>query len=58
MNEESVIIELDAVLEYKDGQVFIKKMITNEMPAMLTFGIIEALNNTIVEYYKGKQWKQ
>lgn len=55
MNEESVIIELDAVLEYKDGQVFIKKMITNEMPAMLTFGIIEALNNTIVEYYKGKQ---
>lgn len=53
MNEESVIIELDAVLEYKDGQVFIKKMITNEMPAMLTFGIIEALNNTIVGYYKG-----
>ena len=53
MYEEGKIIELDAVLEYKDGQVFIKKMITNEMPAMLTFGIIEALNNTIVEYYKG-----
>lgn len=53
--EESVIIELDTILEYRDGQVYIKKMNTNEMPAMLAFGIIEALNNTIVEYYsKGK----
>lgn len=50
--ERSVIIELDAVIEYKGGQVYIKKMDTNEMPAILTFGIIEALNNTIVEYYK------
>ncbi|MCR8892425.1 hypothetical protein [Bacteroides sp. ET336] len=55
MNEESVIIELDTVLEYRDGQVYIKKMNTNEMPATLTFNLIEALNNTIVEYYKGKQ---
>lgn len=53
--EESVIIELDTVLEYRDGQVFIKKMNTNEMPVTLTFNLIEALNNTIVEYYKGKQ---
>lgn len=52
MNEEGKIIELEAVLEYKDGKVYIKKMNTNEMPAMLTFGIIEALNNTIVEYHK------
>ena len=53
--EESVIIELDTILEYRDGQVYIKKMNTNEMPTMLAFGIIEALNNTIVEYYsKGK----
>lgn len=52
MNEEGKIIEIEAVLEYKDGQVFIKKMNTNEMPAMLTFGIMEALNNTIVEYHK------
>lgn len=27
-------------------------MDTNEIPAELTFGIIEALNNTIVEYHK------
>ena len=51
--KESVIIELDTVLEYRDGKVYIKKMNTNEMPATLTFGIIEALNKTIVEYYKG-----
>ena len=63
MNEESVIIELDTILEYKNGQVYIKKMNTSEMPATLTFNLpatltfnlIEALNNTIVEYYKGKQ---
>ena len=51
--KEIVIIELDTVLEYRDGKVYIKKMNTNEMPATLTFGIIEALNKTIVEYYKG-----
>ncbi|MBM6845128.1 hypothetical protein [Phocaeicola plebeius] len=55
MEEDSVIIELDTVLEYRNGQVYIKKMNTNEMPATLTFNLIEALNNTIVEYYKGKQ---
>ena len=52
MNEESKIIELDTILEYKDGQVYIKNMVTNEMPDTLTFNIIEALNKTIVEYYK------
>lgn len=49
---EGKIIELDAMLEYKNGQVYIKKMNTNEMPAILTFNIIDALNKTIVEYYK------
>lgn len=49
---EGEIIELDAMLEYKNGQVYIKKMNTNEMPAILTFNIIDALNKTIVEYYK------
>lgn len=51
-NSESKIIELDTILEYKDGQVYIKKMNTSEMPATLTFNLIEALNKTIVEYYK------
>lgn len=50
--ERSVIIELDTVIEYKGGQVFVKKMNTNEMPATLISSLIEALNNTIVEYYK------
>lgn len=42
--EESIIIELDTVLEYREGEVFIKKMNTNEMPAILTFNIIDAMN--------------
>ena len=50
----SVIIELDTVIEYKGGQVYIKKMNTSEMPATLTFNLIEALNNTIVEYYNNE----
>nr|DAF22628.1 MAG TPA: hypothetical protein [Caudoviricetes sp.] len=51
-NSESKIIELDTVLEYRDGKLFIKKMNTNEMPATLTFALVESLNKTIVEYYK------
>lgn len=58
MNEESKIIELDTILEYKDGQVYIKNMVTNEMPATLTFNIIEALNKTIVEYYKKLKFRK
>lgn len=52
MAEDCVIIELDTILEYRDGQVYIKKMNTNEMPAMLAFSLMEALNKTIVEYHK------
>ena len=52
MDEEGKIIEIDTILEYKDNQVYIKKMVTNEMPLTLTFNLIEALNNAIVEYYK------
>lgn len=54
-NSESKIIELDTILEYRDGQVYIKKMNTNEMPAILTFNLMEALNKTIVEYYKNEK---
>ena len=50
--EESVIIELDTVLEYKDGEVFINKMNTNEIQETLTFALVISLNKTIVEYYK------
>ena len=54
MKEGSVIIELDTILEYKNGQLYIKKMNTSEMPATLTFNLIEALNKTIVEYYNNE----
>lgn len=49
---ENPIIEIDAVLEYRDGDVFIKKMITNEMPAKLLFKIIEAMSENIKEHYR------
>lgn len=50
--EENPIIEIDAVLEYRDGDVFIKKMITNEMPAKVLFKIIEAMSENIKEHYR------
>lgn len=53
--ETPIIIELNAVLEYRNGQVYIKKMNTSEIPVTLTFNLIEALNKTIVEYYKPKE---
>lgn len=55
MNENNLKIELDTILEYKDGQVFVHKMNTNEIPAMLAWRIIEALNKTIIEYYKEEE---
>lgn len=52
MDENSMKIELETILEYRDGQVFVDKINTNEIPAMLTWRLIEALNKTIIEYYK------
>lgn len=52
MNKNNLKIELETILEYRDGQVFVDKMNTNEIPAMLTWRLIEALNKTIIEYYK------
>lgn len=52
MNDNNVVIEIDTALEYRDGKVFIKKMNTNEMPANLVWNLIEALNKTIIEYYR------
>lgn len=46
------MIEIEAILEYKEGRVFVNKMNTNEIPAKLAWRIIEALNKTIIEYYK------
>lgn len=52
MNDNNVVIEINTALEYRDGKVFIKKMNTNEMPANLVWNLIEALNKTIIEYYR------
>lgn len=52
MNENDIKIELETTLEYRNGKVFINKMNTNEIPAMLAWRLIEALNHTIIEFYK------
>lgn len=52
MNDNNVVIEIDTTLEYKDGELFIKEMVTNEMPANLVWNLIETLNKTIIEYYR------
>lgn len=48
---EGPIIEIDASLEYRDGEVFIKRLNTNVMPAILSYNIMSALTKTIEEYY-------
>lgn len=52
MNKNNLKIELETILEYRDGQEFVDKMNTNEIPAMLAWRIIETLNKTIIDYYK------
>lgn len=48
---EHPIIEIDASLEYRNGEVFIKRLNTNVMPAILSYNIMSALTKTIEEYY-------
>lgn len=55
MNKNNLKIELETILEYRNEQVFVDKMNTNEIPAMLAWRIIEALNKTIIEYYKEEE---
>lgn len=52
MNDKTEKIEINTALEYRDGKVFIKKMNTNEIPVKLVWNLIEALNKTIIEYYR------
>lgn len=55
---EHPIIEIDVSFEYRDGEVYIKRLNTNIMPAILSYNIMSALTKTIEEYYlKDKQWK-
>lgn len=53
---EHPIIEIDVSFEYRDGEVYIKRLNTNIMPAILSYNIMSALTKTIEEYYlKDKQ---
>lgn len=48
---EHPIIEIDASFEYRDGEVYVKRLVTNEMPIILSGNLILALSKTIEEYY-------
>lgn len=50
-------IELDMILEYRSGKVYVKRFVTNDIPAKLVYNLVESLNKTIIEFHKNKQWK-
>lgn len=52
VKDKDVTIELEAILEYKNGNVYVRKLNVNELPATLVFDMIKQLNNSIIEYYQ------
>lgn len=44
-------VEIDTIMFYDGKDVYIKRLITNDMPFELSMALIEALNKTIKEYY-------
>ena len=50
-------IELDMILEYRSGKVYVKRFVTNDIAAKLVYNLVESLNKTIIEFHKNKQWK-
>lgn len=48
-------IELDMILEYRSGKVYVKSFVTNDIPAKLIYNLVESLNKTIIEFHKNKK---
>lgn len=42
----------------EDGQVYVRKLVTNELPAMLSCQLIDVLNQTIMNYYNHRPYDQ
>lgn len=48
-------IELDMILEYRSGKVYVKRFVTNDIPAKLVYNLVKSLNKTIIEFHKNKK---
>lgn len=49
---EEKIIEINVSLSYKEKEVFIKSLNTNEIPAELLLDIMRSLNSSINYYFE------
>lgn len=49
---EERIIEINVSLSYKEKEVFIKSLNTNEIPAELLLDIMRSLNSSINYYFE------
>lgn len=49
---EEKIIEINVSLSYKEKEVFIKSLNTNEIPAELLFNIMRSIESDINFYFK------
>ena len=55
---ELYLIEFNVSMEYRDGEVYINKMDTGEMPANLFYKILADMNDNIREYYMNKSIRE
>lgn len=53
--EESVVIEFNTTMEYRDGEAYILKLNTNEMDAPLACDLCKAFGDTIKAYFAAKE---
>ena len=51
-------IEIDAVLVYRDGKVYVERMVTCAMDCYLFGDLMQAMNDAIVAYYNAKKRKE
>lgn len=56
MKEEK--IEIDAVLVYRDGKVYVERMVTGAMDCYLFGDLMQAMNDAIVAYYNAKKGRR
>lgn len=52
---ESQEIKISIHLEYKNGELVIKSLNTNEMPVYLSLGILTAIQTSVESYFKDKE---
>lgn len=51
-------IEIDAVLVYRDGKVYVERMVTGAMDCYFLGELMQAMNDAIVEFYNTKKGRR